>query len=158
MQPTQELPRYRTVAIPNPAAGAELVIGMTGIGSWLILSVAFDLTTSAVAGNRLVDFLASDGTTSWFRAQAAAVQAASLPVHYSAFAGSSGAPAAGNTITLSFPGDGLFLEAGSTLRTSTQNIDAGDQYSAIGLRVIEFPTGPDFLMLPLPDYYIEPKG
>lgn len=153
-----EMPRYKVVPLPNPAAGAELVINMTGIGAWLVMSIVFDLVTSAVVANRLVDLLATDSTTTWFRAQAAVVQAASATVHYGAFTGSSGQPAAGNTVTLDFMADGLYLPAGSQLRTQTQNIDVADQYTAAGLLVIEYPTGPDFLILPMPEYYVEPKG
>ena len=156
--PTQELPRYKVVPVPQPAAGAELVINMTGIGAWLIMSLVFDLQTSAVVANRLVDILATDSTTTWFRAQASAVQAASLTQHYAAFTGSSGQPAAGNSITLDFMADGLYLPAGSQLRTQTQNIDVADQYLNIGMLVIEYPTGPDYLIFPMPEYYVEPKG
>lgn len=156
--PTMEIPRYKVVPVNNPAAGADIAVPMTGIGAWLILSVAFQLVTSAAAGNRLVSLTVDDGTTVYGRYPASAIQATNTTFLYTAFAGSSGTPAAGNAIPVSFPDTGAWLPAGSTLRTLTQTKDAADQYSAISLYVIEFPTGPDYLALPMPGYVMQPTG
>lgn len=156
--PTLEIPRYKVVPVAAPAVGAEIAIPMTGIGSWLILTVLFDLVTSAVAGNRAPSLTVDDGTTVYQRYGTEAVQAASLTNHYSAFIGSPGAIPTGNVTPLDFPATGIYLPAGSNLRTSTQNKDGGDQYTAISLYVIEFPTGPNYLALPMPTYVMQPTG
>lgn len=156
--PYLEIPRYRVVPLPNPAAGAEIVVPMTGVGSWLILSVVFDLVTSVAAGNRLVSLTMDDGTNIYQRLMGQAAQAASLTNHYSAFIGSTGATAGGNVIPVDFPDTGAYLQAGSFLRTNTQSRDAGDQFSGLVLQVIEFPTGPDYLALPMPGYVMQPTG
>jgi hypothetical protein len=127
----------RVIKIANPAAGGEIVVTPTGRGAWKILSMLLTLTTSAVVANRAVRLEATDTSQPYFRTDADAVQAASLTGLYSAFAGASGAVGASGVAGIAWPTDGLLLPQGHSLATITTAIDVGDQYSAIGLLVIE---------------------
>jgi hypothetical protein len=137
-----EIPRMRIVKLANPSAGTDFALPVSGIGDWIVESIAFVLTTSAVVANRLVQLSADDGTDVFGRYGAPAIQVASLVQRYSGFIGSTGGGTAGNLTSLAFPTVGLYLPQGGFLRSVTQAIDVGDQYSAIVARVLEAPSGP----------------
>lgn len=57
-------------AIGTPAAGAEIDLVPDTQGGWRIQALIFTLTTSAVAGARIPQLTADDGTTVWWRSPA----------------------------------------------------------------------------------------
>lgn len=129
------------VPIAQPAAGAGFVVRPNQRGLWRVLSIAFDLTTSAVPGNRVVSGAVSDGTSTWQRVTATATQAASLTVHYSGFRGTLATAAVGTHAELSWPDGGVVLFPGYGLTVNADGIDAGDQFSNICALVEELPDG-----------------
>lgn len=133
-------PRPRRIIIDNPAAGADWSITPTHGGLWLVRSVVATLATSAVAGNRTPRLRASDGTNVWFITIPGGVQAPSTTVDYGAFPGSPASSPGGLTALYAWPTDGLRLPVGHSLASSTVTIDAGDQWSAIAIEVLEFPS------------------
>lgn len=134
-------PYVKVIAVPNPALGAEWSLAAAEGAMWRVLSVVFTLTTSAVVNNRSVRVVADDGTTEFFRTRAGSPQAAGLVGVHSMAEGF----AAGGTVTtnqmLSWPARGVWLPRGHRLRSQTDLLDAGDQYSAIGVEVEIFPEG-----------------
>lgn len=152
--PNPPTARWKTIPVANPGAGNEISVPMSGIGSWIVQSIAFLFTSSAVVANREVTLVVDDGTTVFARYGAPAVQAASLANNYSGFTGSPGAGASGNYVPLPFQDGGIYLEPGYRLRTITQNLDAGDAYTAIGLRVVELPWGDESSWIPISGFYV----
>ena len=141
-------PFLQVVQVANPAAGAEFTLKAPGQGIWRVMSLAFTLVTSAVVANRRVALLADDQTDVWFAAATTVDLTATLTTRVGAYQGAASTGLAGSVLNVPLPNDGLVLMPGYRLRTSTLNIDAGDQYSAIRAEVIEYPEGPDFEWLP----------
>lgn len=135
-------PYAKIITVASPAVATEISIPAPGQGLWRVISLAFRLVTDANVANRAVQLFADDGTNVWWRASAAAVQAAGTTVDHGAFAGAATSTLTGTVATLALPSEGLWLEPGWRLRTITANIQAGDQYSAIAALVEEFPNGP----------------
>lgn len=135
-------PYAKIITVATPAVATEAGIVAPGQGLWRVISLTFRFVTDVNVANRGVTLFADDGSTVWWRASAAAVQAASLTVDHSAFAGAATSTLTGSVATLALPSEGLWLEPGWRLRTLTSLIQAGDQYSAIAALVEEFPNGP----------------
>lgn len=135
------VPYLQARSVTQPAAGAEFVISAPGQGLWRVVSVAFRLVTDANVANRSVSLVADDGSTVVWRASASAVQAAGATIDHGVYAGSSAALLTGAVAVFALPSDGLLLLPGWRLRSVTGNVQAGDQYSAIGALVEEYPNG-----------------
>lgn len=138
----------QTAVGATPAAGAEFTIKAPGQGLWRIISLSFTLATSAVVANRRVALLADDQTDVYFAAASSVDLTASLTTRVSAFGGAAATGVVGGAINIALPRDGLPLQPGHRLRSSTLNLDVGDQYSAIRALVQEYPYGPDYEWLP----------
>lgn len=136
-----EMIERKPIIVADPAAGANYSVSNTGLGPWRILSLAFQLVTSAVVANRALSLEVDDGTDTFLRLPAGAVQAASLTVRYGAADGLTGATAVGSVTTVALPNGGAFLEQGWRLRTVIDNLDASDQLSKLRLFVEEYPSG-----------------
>jgi len=136
------VPYLKTFIQPQPAAQTEWSITVPGQGLWRVISLHFSLVTDGTASNRTVGLFADDGTDTYFRTAAASVQTASLTWSYSAFQGAGQSDNTGNQNYMPLPGDGLWLQPGWRLRSSTDNFQATDRYSAINLLVEEYPNGP----------------
>jgi hypothetical protein len=141
------------IATPNP--GAPFIVRPTGRGIWRVLSIAFDLVTSGVAGNRAVAGTVSDGTSVWQRVSATAVQAASLTGHYSGFHGTVSPNSVGTHWELSWPEGGVVLNEGCALTVTADAIDPADQFSAIAAMVEELPSGRWLSITPVESYQAE---
>jgi len=118
----------------NPSAGADFVYTVpTGVRQ-RVLSVVFTLTTSASVATREVSLIIDDSVNVLGEFNASASQAASLVTVYTG----SAAPYAPTTNTLvvgiPLPPDVRLIPAWR-LRSSTLNIQAADQYSAIRLLI-----------------------
>jgi hypothetical protein len=127
-----------SVAGTDPAAGAEISETVPAGKRWRVLGIQFTLVTNANVANREPVIVVDDGTNTLFQSPAGANHAASLTWAYSA--SNVGQPVNGTTATtvrqMNLPA--LLLPAGSRIRTSTTNIQAGDNYGAPRLLVQEF--------------------
>lgn len=146
---------YRPVPIAAPAAGAEFSVTPQNCAGWLIRHIKYLLTTSAVAGNRVPMLTVDDGTNIYARFVPAAAQAASLAVTYGANPGNSRGSATGTGTAVDWPTDGLWLPQGHVLRSATDARDGGDQFSAIALVAVEFPSSQPFIVWPVVDTLVQ---
>ena len=123
--------------IANPAAGAEWTFTVPAGQVMEILSLHWVLATSAAVANRVSGFEILDGAGNvvgiW---RGGAVQAASLTENYSIgpFDGQSDPNGNFGAIIVPAP-QGLHLPAGFTIRSLSQNLQAGDQYSQIWMAI-----------------------
>lgn len=130
-------------AIANPAAGAEITFSLFGANAfaWNLHNFRFTLTADANVANRAVDLILDGGTilgTTWARYPSGnRAQTAGQAITYNFI---SGLPARDATVDTNevlpnpciipaiTPSSGA---TGGRIRTSTTNIQAGDQFSAI---------------------------
>jgi len=132
-----------------PAAGADWILRPRSGGGWLIRSLAFVLSTSGVAGNRIPQLFASTGEKIWFATSAQTALSINADGTYSAFGGANAHAASIGVFSIDWPTDGLWLPMGNRLECATIAIDAGDQYSSIFARVVEYPSGSERDLWPL---------
>lgn len=142
-------PYLRVVTIANPAAGAEFTLRTPGESIWRVLSVRFRFTTDATVAGREVALIADDGTNAYWQTAVDGGQAASLGTDYATNQAFNVTGGANVFRPLNYPPEGLWLGPGNRLRTSTLNIQAGDQFSAIVAQVQEFHSGPGAIIVPL---------
>lgn len=139
-------PRNKPIAtvftIATPAVGAGFTITPNTASDWLIRALTFQLVTDANAATRAVSLIVSNGSVNYRRLPAGTTQIASLTRVYSGSEGVSAGIATGSVITLTFPEAGILLPNGHTLTVDVENIQAGDQISAINGYRFEFPLGP----------------
>lgn len=119
----------------NPGAAAEWAYTVPAGHTMVLLTVHFQLVTSAVVANRSPHLTVKDsGGNIVHLGQNGISQVASTTVDYTASqggpVGAVGGPATG--IALPFP-IGLVLPAGWSIGTSTTGLQAGDQFQAIQL-------------------------
>lgn len=138
----QDVAFLKQVTIANPAVGLEWRHTAPGHGIQRIVALRAVITTSAAVANRLPALVLSDGTDDFATIPAPAAVAASLSGVVSTVPGAPSVGAAGGPLLYPSPTDGWTLLPGWSLRTATGAIDAGDQWSAIRLWVVEYPTGP----------------
>jgi len=121
--------RAVTITGTNPGAGVEATQTVPVGALWLLKAVRLSLTTDATVATRRVHLIIDDGATAITTIAAQDTQAASLGRNYN-FADYAFAPAAvGGEIFVALP-RGFVLPAGYRIRTSTANIQAGDDYGA----------------------------
>lgn len=145
---------WNTLVVPQPAAGGELLFTNDGAKTRLIISLAFDFTTSAVVGNRAISLRGGSSDGAFFTCVAGVVQAASATVEYGAFVGGTRNGSAGGNTCIGLPSFGLPLFPGWTLFTSTDNLDVGDQFTRAVVLALEYETGPIFAGVPVPPFYV----
>lgn len=151
MSTKQPVSYYKIATVANPVAGDEFAFVAPGGEFWRMVSVAFTLVTSAVVANRVLSLVADDQTDVWFRVVSNQNVPAAQTVNYCGFPGAPQNPAVNNKVMIPFPDLGLLLPPGMQLRSVTDLIDAGDQYSAIRALVQVFPQGPVTEWLPTVD-------
>lgn len=135
-------PIARTFEVATPAVATGFSITPNTGANWLIRALTFQFVTDANAATRLVFLGIAGGATSYRLLPASATQITALTRTYSGSEGLSSAVAAGTVITIAFPTDGIWLPVGHTLTVGVENIQAGDQISAIQGYRFEFPLGP----------------
>lgn len=145
-------PIQRIVEPTNPAAGAEFSLTPSGAGGLLIRSMVFTMTADANVASRAVHLTVTNGSRRWYASRANSVQTAGQSFIYAAYEGCSAGATGATVIALDFPANGLWVPRGHTLATLTSNMQVGDQYSAIGLYAIEFPSGPEWELWPTYPY------
>lgn len=151
-----QAPRWYLAPTPQPAAGAEFVYTPTGLGFQRIWSLCFTFTASAAVPVRTPTLRLSDGNQTFWRWGAPATVAALGSVPYCGFEGANPAVSANGIVTFELPHTGLYLRQGDVLSTVTAGLDVADQYSLVGMMIEEWPSGPDFRMVPSDDMYAEP--
>lgn len=136
------VPFIKTVRVPTPAAGAEFTMPARGGEWWRVISMVATFTTDANVADRTVTLVGDDGTDVFWRAGAAAVQAAGATGLLSATAGLGQSQVAGGVSAFPLPGEGLWLQSGWRVRSVTTNIQVGDTFTGIIALVQQFDTGP----------------
>lgn len=125
--------------VTNPVAGADWSVRLSDIDAVKIISVTAQLATSVAVANRHPALVLTNRDGVQYLGQDAQfAQAASLTVTYSwakDLANPLQASASGGTRP-GFPFPSLWLEPGDKLSTSTNLIDAADQWSNIFVRYI----------------------
>lgn len=128
--------QLRSITGTNPAAGAEISETVPTGAQWKLHGLLLTLVTDATVANRVIHLVIDDGTADLAHAPTGANMAASIThrASYSVMGDKDGS--AGNTISIAinapFP-----LRAGYRIRTSTTNLQAGDDYAAPQLLVDE---------------------
>lgn len=136
-QPTEGPGAIRSITGADPAAGAEFSETVPTAARWRLMGVAFTLVTDATVANRIPNLIVDDGAAEILRVSAAAAQTASTTIEYSAIAGGYSGGSGATRINLPLPAD-LILSAGYRVRSETNAIVAGDNYSAPQLLVEEW--------------------
>lgn len=125
-----------TIAIANPAAGADWFTQVPSGVRWRVRGLTARLTTSAVAGARAVALKLQDaGVLEWTIIGPANNQGPSQGVTYSWAPGLTPAFVLDQTIGL--PAD-VIMPALFVMQTQTVGMDVGDQWSAIRLLIEEY--------------------
>lgn len=141
-------PIERTFTVTSPAVATGFSVVPNTASGWLIRTLRFQFVTDVNVANRALMFAVTDGNAEWWRSSAGDVQAASLTRIYGAHIDSSGSLTLGTFIGIRWPQDGLWIPKGSRLDVTIENVQAGDQISAIGGSRFEFPVGPQFYVWP----------
>lgn len=134
--------RIYSVAIANPAAGANAVIKPpTTRLVWEVLAVNFVLTTGATVANRCAGLIYQDGLGHGMGVwRSNVLQAASLVKSYTGPGYGSGDPQATGTIVIPMP-EGIRLGSDTvgrwSLATNIHAIQATDQVSGVEILVEE---------------------
>lgn len=131
--------RWRTVRLSARAVGTDWELKAPGNAYWRVVSVAAQLTTSAVVGNRQVVLIGDDQTSTYFAQGFSTVQAASTTFTYAAHTGGSSLLAS-TTATAPLPHAGMLLLPGYRLRASTGLLDPADQWANVVALVDEIPS------------------
>lgn len=121
----------------NPLAGNDWIYTVPANARQRVQSLASVLTTSATAGSRNVSLIVDDGANVvWQHDLAASIPVSTIEV---VTATSTNAPTGviATTQAMVLP-PGIVLEPGHRIRTSTANISATDQWSAIWLLLEEW--------------------
>lgn len=131
------LEELKLVITANPAAGTELSHTVPSDVAWLVVGAYIGLTTNATAANRRLSLVFDDGTTNFARLPIGVTQAANLTYTYSFAPGLPRASAVESNVVVS-PLPDFMLPSGYRIRTLTENIQSGDDFTAAALYVVEF--------------------
>lgn len=117
------------VGTVDPAAGAELVAFTVPAGQvWELQSLRFSLVADATVANRRVHLVFDDGTNILAKVPVLSAQAASLTWAYSFVREADNAAVQSLEVVTRLPR--LVLPSGFRVRTVTENLQAGDNFSA----------------------------
>jgi hypothetical protein len=149
--------RSRLVELSSdPAAGAAPSLAVPAGEVWEVVSVYAQLVTDATVANRLARLQLGDGTATYLDLAAPAVQAASLTHRY-AWVQHGSAYAVGLAQVATIPR--LVLAAGWTVAIATDNLAAGDNWTALRLLVVKtIVKGGAIDLADLPDLIVEVAG
>lgn len=137
-----DVPFVHQITVPNPGVGAEWRLTASGQGTLRVVAARALLTTSAVVANRLAALTISDGTDLFATIPAPAAITASKAGIVSTMAGAPSVGATDGPLLYPSPTDGWVLLPGWSIGSLTAGLDVGDQWSAIRMYVVEYPTGP----------------
>jgi hypothetical protein len=131
----------RSITGSTPAAGGDISETVPTGARWELLALMAQLTASAVVANRQVSLTLDDGVSTFFRYGNVQQQTASIVERYVFFQGS---PAVSRDNTNNQNGHvpaGVRLLAGYRIKTITNTVDAGDQWTAPQMLVREWIEG-----------------
>lgn len=117
----------------NPAAGAEFSVTVDQNTRVRLISVTATLTASAAAANRVPSLVLDDGVDILGRFPAGTITALQAPTITWAAVGSQFGAAASGALVVPIPCEFAVLLEGFRIRSLTNAIDAGDQYSAVNV-------------------------
>jgi hypothetical protein len=127
----------RLQAVTQPAAGADWTITVPGDKIWRVLSIVGKLVTSAAAATREATLQITDQSTTFMFIPAGTSQVASKTGQYCWFEQAQNRGTTLQTaITAPIPSN-LVLPGGMVLKSVTEVIDAGDQWSNVALWIEE---------------------
>jgi len=129
----------RSITGTTPVAGVDISEIVPAQRRWILLAFKATLTTSATVANRTPVLQLVDGANGFFRGGATLLQAASSTQGYSAMNQLPQTTAPLFDIVLSCPLP-VSLKTGLRIQTSTNAIQAGDQWSAPQYTVLEWGT------------------
>jgi len=132
--------RWRQLNVVQPAVGTDWVFINPGETVLRVVSLVARLTTDANVANRTVTLVADNQTRATYRQEATVVQINGVAHDYAAHTGMTQTPAAPTVRSFGLPAEGLLLLPGHRLSVTTANIQAGDQWSLIGILADEVPT------------------
>lgn len=113
----------------DPAAGAELIAFTVPAGQvWELQTLRFTLVTSATVANRRVHLVFDDGTNVLAKVPVLSDHAASLTWSYTFAREADNVTVQGLEVVSRMPR--LLLPAGFRVRTLTDNLQVGDNFSA----------------------------
>jgi hypothetical protein len=136
---------YEVRPIASPPAGADFSITVNDGGVWRVVSLVATLTTSAVVANRDPHLRIDDQTTASMLYPVGVVQAASLAVTYNWLLGYPVLLTSAEQALVAVPLVDHVLHQGWRIRPVTNNIDGGDQWSAISITIEKIWTPPHTL-------------
>ncbi len=134
--PAQRL--LRAFLGPDPVAGAEAVLTVPAGVVWIPYSVTVLFTTSVVVANRHLNLEITDGNVVICRVGGNPSQTAGQVARHSWFAEGGAQVGTPGTGSVSYPMPRMPLLGGSVIRTSTLNIDVGDDYGVPVAWVAEY--------------------
>lgn len=135
---------YLRIPVAAPAAGADVTYTVPGGFAYQFVSLVGTLTSSAAAASRVVLFIVNDGTADVWGMAPANSLAASLAYRYWMQYSASDYALTPQWTDARMSGPVPLLLPGYVIKTSTTNLQAGDQWSAFQLyvEVVEVRPGP----------------
>lgn len=127
----------KTIKPAAVAAGTDWTVTVPGGVTWVLRSAFARFSTSATVANRFVRLQAGDGNSTLWRVVPSSAHAASLPFDYSWVSGFGSEVNGSAGVGWTIPLPSMPLVGGYTIGTSTNNLDAGDQWSQMALHVVE---------------------
>lgn len=128
---------HLSVLTADPAAGAELTHTVPAGKYWRLISCRYTLTTNAVAGTRASQLvIADDAGNTLIQLPSAGTQPISVTYGYNWAAVGWAVGQQANQMLMGIPD--LVLAPGYVIKTVTASKDAGDDYSAARLLVVEY--------------------
>ena len=122
----------------DPAAGAEISVTVPGRAVWHVHAIRFTLVTDATVDNRIPILEIDDGQNIFASIPPPSVQTASITRPMSYYVGSERNSSFDASMMMPLP-HSLIMLPGWRIRTSTVNLQAGDNYSAPVLYIRETP-------------------
>lgn len=119
----------RIIAGTNPAAGVEVSETVPTNARWRLVAFLATLVTDATAATRTAQLLIDDGVTTFLLILPTTTQIASLTRQYNGKAVGLDPQPIGTQLTWGLPPD-IYIPAGGRIRTSTINLQAGDNWTA----------------------------
>ena len=124
---------YRTVVVPNPAAGADWRQTVPGSELWEIVSLFGVLVTSAAVPNRFAELPVGDGVTTFLTIPDQAGQAISLTFRRVWYVGHNNG-GTNNLNRIVIPP--LTLQPAESIGPVTNGLDVADQWSGVVIRAL----------------------
>lgn len=127
----------------NPGAGAEATVTVPAGKWWRVYAIHLKLVTSATVANRIARLIFDNGTNPIYKASNDLAHAATQTTEYSfTRASTADAAQAAASVARVYPIPDLVLAPGYRVRTVTDAIQVGDQYSEFTLLVEEHSSDP----------------